>query len=315
MGGQHLNKVKKNISRAVKILFAVFLAAAMVFTVTKPGQRFWYGCMKAAGLAHFTAVLEEDMVHIHVIDVGKADAILIESADAAVLIDTATADRAEDVLRYIAARHVDKLDAVWVTHGDDDHAGGLSQLSDALEIGTVYRSPYSLSPSTEPGTQGATVGSIYDYGAFALEVLAPYEQMPDENNNSLVLKLQSGTFTMLFCGDAEEAAENAMLSRGVNLKADVLKTAHHGSDTSTSNAFLEACSPDYAVISVGQDRNELPRNTVLKRFGDRGIPVFRTDEHGTVVISTDGSHIQILTETAGMLVGREQEQYYEENDH
>ena len=297
----------KRPERTDRIVLTVLFAVLMIFTITKPGQQFWYGCMKAAGLAHFTSVLEEDLLHIHVINVGKADAILVESGDTAVLIDTATADKAEDVLHYLSARGIEKLDAVWISHSDDDHAGGLQKLLEEVEIGSVSRSCCSRDPIDAANIQGAAAGSVYDYGVFSLEVLAPLVQLPDENNNSLVLKLRCGEFTMLFCGDAEETAETMLLDCGIHLKADVLKVAHHGSATSTTEAFLDACDPTYAVISVGQDGSELPRNIVLKRFGDRDIPVFRTDELGSVVFSTDGSRIQILTEAVGIVAGGEQE--------
>ena len=132
-----------------------------------------------------------------------------------------------------------------------------------------------------------------------LEVLAPLECYDNTNDNSIVFRLTYGDFSMLFCGDIEEKAERRLLQSGADLTADVLKVAHHGSATSTSAELLEAVCPKYAVISAGEDRNDLPRNAVLKRLADRNTAVFRTDRDGSVVFSTDGNEVRIITENQG----------------
>ena len=104
---------------------------------------------------------------------------------------------------------------------------------------------------------------------------------------------------MLFCGDIEEEAEQALLFHDGNLRADVLKVAHHGSDSSTSAAFIQAVNPQYAVISAGEDSSLLPRNAVIKRLREADVECCRTDRDGTIVIGTDGKTIEIITETTG----------------
>ena len=102
---------------------------------------------------------------------------------------------------------------------------------------------------------------------------------------------------MLFCGDIEEKAERLLLDiYGDTLQADVLKVPHHGSASATSDAWLEAVQPQYAVISSGEDRNLLPRNETLKRLADHGVEIFRTDENGGIAILTDGAETKIYTE-------------------
>ena len=132
-----------------------------------------------------------------------------------------------------------------------------------------------------------------------LEVLSPAQCFASENDASVVFLLRYGDFTMLFCGDMEEKAEQALLQSGKSLQADVLKAAHHGSDSSNSRELIDAVKPQYAVISAGRDRNLLPRSTVLKRFEEAGVVCYRTDLDGTVVIAADGELIEIITETTG----------------
>ncbi len=128
------------------------------------------------------------------------------------------------------------------------------------------------------------------------EVLGPLQDYAESNNDSTVFRLQYDGFSMLFCGDMEAQAERDLLEGGAALRADVLKVAHHGSDTSTSAALLEAVQPRYAVISSGEDRSMLPRNAVLQRLHTAGAEIFRTDTDGAVVFSAADGKISVITE-------------------
>lgn len=288
--------------RRLRALLAALAAALLVFGYTPPGKAMWAQLMRTAGLAHFTAALPADALHVHVISVGKADAILLESPAAAVLVDCGTADSVQTVLNYLDARGIDRLDAVWISHPDSDHYGGLSEIERKLPVGEVVESASAESavgstalPETLP-VRRTTAGERFMYGDMLLEVIGPQERYAGTNDNSVVFRLRYGDFSMLFCGDIEEAAEQALLESGAPLQADVLKVAHHGSDTSTSAALLEAVCPQYAVISSGADRSLLPRNAVLKRLDAAGTEVFRTDTDGTVVISVSQGEIAVTTE-------------------
>ncbi len=294
----------KRPSRKKRLRVACIAAAAavLVFGYTPPGKAMWTALMRAAGLAHFAASLPEDALHVHVIDVGKADAILLESPDANVLVDCGTAEAAEDVLRYLAARGIGRLDAVWISHPDDDHCGGLPAVLQTVPADAVVESPVGESisgmtalPQAVP-LRRAAVGERYAYGAMTFEVLGPLQDYAESNNDSTVFRLQYDGFSMLFCGDMEAQAERDLLEGGAALRADVLKVAHHGSDTSTSAALLEAVQPRYAVISSGEDRSMLPRNAVLQRLHTAGAEIFRTDTDGSVVFSAADGKISVITE-------------------
>lgn len=293
---------RPNRKKRLRVACIAAAAAVLVFGYTPPGKAMWAALMRAAGLAHFTASLPEDALHVHVIDVGKADAILLESPDANVLVDCGTAEAAEDVLRYLAARGIDRLDAVWISHPDDDHCGGLPAVLQTVPADAVVESPVGESisgmtalPQAVP-LRRAAVGERYAYGAMTFEVLGPLQDYAESNNDSTVFRLQYDGFTMLFCGDMEAQAERDLLEDGAALRADVLKVAHHGSDTSTSAALLEAVQPRYAVISSGVDRSMLPRNTVLQRLHTAGAEIFRTDTDGAVVFSAADGKISVITE-------------------
>lgn len=293
---------RPNRKKRLRVACIAAAAAVLVFGYTPPGKAMWAALMRAAGLAHFTASLPEDALHVHVIDVGKADAILLESPDANVLVDCGTAEAAEDVLRYLAARGIDRLDAVWISHPDDDHCGGLPAVLQTVPADAVVESPVGESisgmtalPQAVP-LRRAAVGERYAYGAMTFEVLGPLQDYAESNNDSTVFRLQYDGFSMLFCGDMEARAERDLLAGGAALRADVLKVAHHGSDTSTSAALLEAVQPRYAVVSSGEDRSMLPRNAVLQRLHTAGAEIFRTDTDGAVVFSTADGKISVITE-------------------
>ena len=293
---------RPNRKKRLRVACIAAAVAVLVFGYTPPGKAMWAALMRAAGLAHFTASLPEDALHVHVIDVGKADAILLESPDANVLVDCGTAEAAEDVLRYLAARGIDRLDAVWISHPDDDHCGGLPAVLQTVPADAVVESPVGESisgmtalPQAVP-LRRAAVGERYAYGALTFEVLGPLQDYAESNNDSTVFRLQYDGFSMLFCGDMEAQAERDLLEGGAALRADVLKVAHHGSDTSTSAALLEAVQPRYAVISSGEDRSMLPRNAVLQRLHTAGAEIFRTDTDGAVVFSAADGKISVITE-------------------
>ncbi|HEX3011396.1 MAG TPA: MBL fold metallo-hydrolase, partial [Syntrophomonadaceae bacterium] len=128
--------------------------------------------------------------------------------------------------------------------------------------------------------------------------LAPVKDYyEDLNNYSAVIKIVCGNKVFLFMGDAEKEAEDDMLAAGTDLKADVLKVGHHGSDSGTSTAFLNLVQPQYAIISVGEDNPYgHPHQETLNRLQECGSQIMRTDLNGTIVIHTDGNKLDIVIE-------------------
>lgn len=290
----------------------VLVLLLLAFCYTPPGRAMWTELRRACGLLPFAQSLPDADLTVYVIDVGKADAILIETPEGAVLSDCATAEQAKTVLRVLKQRNIQKLRAVWISHADSDHVGGLTQILWEVPAEEVVSSVYMEVPAEEVVTSMYTeltglpedqtvrtvsAGETVSYGEAEFRVLAPSEDLESTNENSLVYKLCYKKFSVLFCGDIEEKAERLLLDMyGDTLRADVLKVPHHGSASATSDALLEAVQPQYAVISSGEDRNLLPRNETLKRLADHGIEIFRTDENGGIAILTDSAETKIYTE-------------------
>ena len=140
--------------------------------------------------------------------------------------------------------------------------------------------------------QYPSVGETFDFGTGSFTVLAPNGISQNSNDNSLVIKLENGSNSFIFTGDAEETSEQDMISTGMNLDCDVLSVGHHGSASSTTWDFLEATSPSYAVISCGiNNQYNHPSADTMGRLSDMGIPVFRTDKQGTIIAVSDGTNI------------------------
>jgi competence protein ComEC len=141
-------------------------------------------------------------------------------------------------------------------------------------------------------------GDRFEIDGVGVEVLWPPRpsQAPvtSGNNDSVVLRLAYGSIAVLLTGDLEQSAENALIESGVNLRADVLKVPHHGSKTSSTEAFINAVQPGNAVISVGErSRFGHPHPSVMNRFVERGVEVFQTGRDGTVTVKTDGRLLEV----------------------
>jgi competence protein ComEC len=208
-----------------------------------------------------------------------------------------------DILaRYLRHERIRRIDLMVLTHPHDDHIWGLNALLDPRErfdVRTVldtgqtadtpaYREWMELLRQQKVERHRARRGTRVEIGSARLEVLHPPEPLQsgtrsDLNNNSIVLRLEIEGSRVLLAGDAEEAAETSMA--GLDLGADVLKVGHHGSATSTGEAWLRRVKPEIAVISCGV-RNPFghPSRVVVERLERQRVEVYRTDHHGAVTL-------------------------------
>ena len=246
---------------------------------------------------------------IDYIDVGQADSILIRQGDATMLIDGGTGECKDDLLAFLSDKNIDKFEYIVGTHTHEDHIGSLDDVVNTYDFDTF------LFPNTTATTKTfenlvlavqqknkkftvPQVGQEYSLGEAKFQILAPNgDDYSSANNYSIVIKLTYGSNTFLFTGDAESISESEILDKGFNVSADVLKVGHHGSTTSTSKEFLDAVSPKYAVISVGKDNSyNLPTKTTMEKLQEKNIPVYRTDEQGTIECISDGTNITFNVE-------------------
>jgi beta-lactamase superfamily II metal-dependent hydrolase len=244
---------------------------------------------------------------VHFIDVGQGDAILVESGDEDILVDGGRSGTA--VLSYLTAQGVPDIDLMVATHPDADHIGGLDDVLAQYDVGEIWTNGASATSQTYQGFAAAVAaegaverqirrGYSTQFGGVTLTALHPTDPLTgDSNTNSIVLRLSCGSVNVLLTGDANASSEASMLADpSVDLDADVLKVGHHGSSTSTTNAFLDAVSPKDAVISVGAGNSYgHPAQDTLNRLAAHGVKVYRTDLNGTVVLTSDCNTYSIST--------------------
>ena len=256
-----------------------------------------------------TSQNEEDIVEspgnleVHFLDVGQADCTLIKCDGYTMLIDAGEDDQGTKIQSYLKKQGVEKLDYLVLTHPDSDHIGSADVILTKFETGMVFISDFEketriyidllqLMKDSQIEYLTPEVGDIYPLGSASFQILAPNDEYVDPNNTSIALLLTHGENSFLFTGDAEKSAEKDMLDNGLNLAADVFHAGHHGSKTSNTEDFMDAVNPQYVVISCGADNSYgLPDAEVLNRFRQNGIKVYRTDEQGTIVVSSDGKQI------------------------
>lgn len=252
-------------------------------------------------------------LRIHFIDVGQAEAILVQAPEATLLIDAGENNQGSLVTDYLAAQGVDHLDWVIGTHAHSDHIGGMDYVIEHCDVRQVmlYPLPPELTPSTktyldllqaidDKGLQitPAEPGLQLDLGGGALlTVLGPLIEVDDQNELSIVCRIDFGQTSALLTGDCETESEQALLDAHSNLQADLLGVGHHGSKTSTSQAFLQQVEPQFAAISVGLDNSYgHPGEEVLQRLEKAGAQIWRTDIHGSIVFTSDGSQFTVQSE-------------------
>ena len=247
----------------------------------------------------------ESSLRVSFIDVGQGDSEFIELPNGeTLLIDAGTNETGADVVNYIESLGYSSIDYVVGTHPHEDHIGGLDDVIRTFDVESVYMPKVTADTKTFEDVldavdeKGLTINTakagvtLVDGDGLSVKMLAPVlDEYDNTNDYSAVIKVVYGDTSFLFTGDAEEYAESLITD---DVSADVLKVGHHGSSTSTGEAFLERVSPSYAVISCGLGNSYgHPHIETMEKLGSLGIPVFRTDEMGTVVSTSDGKEISI----------------------
>jgi len=259
----------------------------------------------------FAPSVEE--LSVHYIDVGQGDSIYITSGSESMLIDCGESGDTDRVISYLDNMGVSKIDYVVGTHPHSDHMGGMSKIVEHYDIEEMII-PH-IDNSDTPTTKyferflnacaeknlsltEAELGRKIKIGDAELKIIAPNSSdYSNVNNYSVSFVMHHGDNSFIFTGDAEKLAEEEMIESGSLEDIDVYKAGHHGSDTSSSEDFLNVIKPDYAVISCGEGNSYGHPNDItienLSKFTDK---IYRTDLAGTIVFTSDGKKLDVQTE-------------------
>jgi len=310
---KHIENSDSSVGKKLKSLFAsvVIVLAAVAYLLF--GEQISKIC-DALGI-DFSKVSEamEDTVAegelaVHFIDVGQGDAILLCTDEAYILIDAGTNSSEDRLVAYLDQLGVKKLDCFVCTHPHEDHIGGADKILNTYEVAML------LEPNTKASTQtvkrveeaaashnvkvtNPKMDDTFLFDSIKMTILSGGVDTDGGNDSSIVLRIDYGNTSFMFTGDAETTSEIYLLNSfsAEELKCDVLKVGHHGSNTSTGSEFLTAVSPSYAIISCGEGNTYGHPNqetlTKLTEFGLDNDHVLRTDKLGSIILKSDGKTI------------------------
>lgn len=266
-----------------------------------------------------------DEMEVHFIDVGQGDcALVITPHGHAMLFDTGgTRDGSFDVgarvdVPYLLHYGIRTVDYIFLSHAHEDHTAGAGAILSRMPVKHVYtadegRSAYARSMrlgDADPlltKLSRAESGTTIELDGVSVDILyaPPYDKADNATGNEVsnVYRVRYGNASFLFTGDLVKEHEEKMLSILGDLPTTVVKVPHHGSDTSSSDVFVQATKPLYAVYCVGEDNSfGHPRPAVVERYERIGARTFRTDQDGAIVFRTDGTHLSVSTFAESMLL-------------
>ena len=283
-----MNKKKKIISSIIGII-VVLLAGYFGIDLTQDSK-----------------VPKDSKLMISYMDVGQGDAAYIKVNGNDILIDAGPRSNSKELLEQLKAKNIDDFELVIATHPHEDHIGGMVDVFKEYEVKAFYSPKITHTTKTYENlvkavkneglkTKELKGGMVIDLGEGAkFEVFTPQKSEYEElNDYSPIMKLSFGDTSYLFTGDAEKLAEEEALAKyKTSLDSDVIKFGHHGSSSSSSNAFIEAVSPKYGIISCAKDNKYgHPHRETLDIIKKYNIKTFRTDTDGEIILTSDGKSI------------------------
>ncbi|MCS4570402.1 MBL fold metallo-hydrolase [Clostridium perfringens] len=284
-----MDKKKKKIISSIIGIIVVLLAGYFGIDLTQDSK-----------------VPKDSELMISYMDVGQGDAAYIKVNGNDILIDAGPRSNSKELLEQLKAKNIDDFELVIATHPHEDHIGGMVDVFKEYEVKAFYSPKITHTTKTYENlvkavkdeglkTKELKGGMVIDLGEGAkFEVFTPQKSEYEElNDYSPIMKLSFGDTSYLFTGDAEKLAEEEALAKyKTSLDSDVIKFGHHGSSSSSSNAFIEAVSPKYGIISCAKDNKYgHPHRETLDIIKKYNIKTFRTDTDGEIILTSDGKSI------------------------
>lgn len=248
----------------------------------------WRPVLPELGTAHFA-----------LLDVGQGLVSVIQTQNHVLVFDTGP--RYSDnfnagsavVVPYLKTRHISSIDKLMISHDDLDHTGGLNDIRKSVDVHEIFAGESASLPEDHPQTSLCRAGQEWHWDGVDFQVLYPFTQMMKGNDNSCVLRIRIGEQVILLTGDIERASEEILLSNlGEStelLHADILVVPHHGSTTSSTQEFVDAVNPKYALFPTGyKNRFKLPREEIVTRYESIGAILYNTPDTGAIIFNLDG---------------------------
>lgn len=290
----------KYVKEHLKVIKIISVVVLLIVTVTINSGVLGFNWLDVFSSAGFYADKSEGL-SVSFMDVGKADAIFITCDGYNIMVDAGEEISGKEICAFLDRYKTKTIDLLVATHPDNDHIGGMGKVIDTYNVKEVWQPKLndniiSQTPSYENMIRAINEKSVLvknpqkdyvaDFGDLKITVLSPDREYNNTNDSSIVLMLQYHSRKFLLMGDAETDAElNLIKNYGEKLKADVLKVSHHGSNKGTSNELLQLVSPEYAVISVGINTNNLPSKGCVERLENSGCTILRTDLQANVTVN------------------------------
>lgn len=299
-----IKNIKNNQKWVTSLIVFLIIIAVSVFTP-------WDDAYQKVGLKTDSDI-DNYPLTVHFVDVGQGDCIFIKFEEKTMLIDSGEKSSDEKVIKYLRNNGVNKLDYIVTTHPHSDHIGAMPTIIESFEVENIIMP--RLSEQNMPTTKGyekfllavknsgakvipATPFNEYEFGDANFVILSPTNQSKNLNNMSVVIRLSFENTSFLFTGDAEKEIERELLNSGYDIRSNVLKLGHHGSNTSNTEPFLQAANPSFAVVSCGKDNSYgHPHEEVVELLKKLDINYKQTDKSGTIVVGSDGSNLTYMTE-------------------
>ena len=300
--------MKRRSKRKIAVSATAALTAA-IFIIAFANKVF--GDRIRSTLAPTTPDFDKTQDFVKIMDVGQADAALIYSNGCSAVIDAGLTSSADDISADLKGADIKDIDALLITHLHMDHAGALAKIAMSFPIDNLIIPNRDSSAEAMPTVNEAekrvvaekgkvftaTEGMNFNIGEFEVTLLAYFPDATKENDRSVITMAKIGNRKFLFTGDAEKATEADVLAEKLNIDCDVLKVGHHGSNSSSTAAFLKAASPKYAAISVGKDNMySHPSNKTIVALKNCGAEVYRTDKNGDISFYVENGNIRVETE-------------------